>query len=92
MASKEHDKWLAANTFECKRLNARITKTVCAEYQAENQDRTLRIGLVASARTIRLPGCCQGCPQAPAGDATIKRRACFGWRKRRKTRQKAGRM
>lgn len=59
--SADREAWLAANTFACQRLAARITRQACADFRAENLSSRLASNCYAG---MTMPGCCQDCPQA----------------------------
>lgn len=63
-AALDTDQWLKDNAFHCIRLDAKISKSACAGYRAENQDQIKNLGNVESSKKITIPGCCQDCPQA----------------------------
>lgn len=55
--------WLKNNTFTCKKLNARLSRSSCSLIRAENQDLKVKAGGAFQGRMITIPGICGRCSQ-----------------------------
>lgn len=89
--ARDTEQWLKDNTFLCIRLEAKISKSSCAVYRAENQDQTKNLGNVETSKKITIPGCCQGCSQADGEllEPAPKRGFTAGLYLKRKKKQKS---